>query len=754
MRKVIFLSVLLIFSVTAEHLVAQDCRDYSSTMPFLGVHFKLNNDLLLFDDFLLVIEEEGERWQVGVYDPTSPADLPLVARCRLPVYAGDWLKVHENLVFGCASWAVAVMDFTDPHEPRFLKKWELGGDFRDLHIQDNLMYVANNWQSLQVWEISDLAAPVLLNEILVPGAYVGKVEFQEGFLVVGTRNTLLTYSLEDPVNPVQVASVSSSPHSWGLLELQCFDHWVIARHADGLVIHDYSNPLEPALVETYTGPIDRFFSLDIQGEMALVSEPDVGVHVLDVSDFPTIQHQKTLGSSGSPYDALVLDGNALIRDYVILIQIVDIESYAPVDPLVTSTNLEETIWSLTIQGDYMYGLDTFSHPSQRGIRVMHLESEGATPQVGSLDIIGTGIDLFGDRISVPGYSAGIRFVDISDPENPTHLFDFSLPGICYGLTRDGTVLYTNQNISDPYSWENRVCMVDLNDPDSPQLLATSPDLGDDIKHLHGNQGSVLLVMGSGDVVSARMSPEDSQWGSSPAFEVLDRFQKPGYNYYRSSILADGMLYLAGGGTVTILDVSDPGDLRLVSSYRLPISGSPGYFTLHGTILYCATFKGIIALDVSDPASLRPLGFLDLGLHHTALVCTDEFLYACNQDFGMNTCYPACGDNPESPWIRPENFSEILNSEDETLKLGPIFPQPANPSVTIEYSAPAGSRARIGIYDLRGRLVRNWHLNVVGPSGRVTWNGLDRSGNTVASGTYFVQLRVGNAVQKKRVILVR
>ena len=60
-----------------------------------------------------------------------------------------------------------------------------------------------------------------------------------------------------------------------------------------------------------------------------------------------------------------------------------------------------------------------------------------------------------------------------------------------------------------------------------------------------------------------------------------------------------------------------------------------------------------------------------------------------------------------------------------------------------------------IYNLLGQQVKvlaNDFMN----AGRhlIDWNGLDTHGNSVASGVYFYELRAGNFVSKKKMLLLR
>jgi hypothetical protein len=91
-----------------------------------------------------------------------------------------------------------------------------------------------------------------------------------------------------------------------------------------------------------------------------------------------------------------------------------------------------------------------------------------------------------------------------------------------------------------------------------------------------------------------------------------------------------------------------------------------------------------------------------------------------------------------------------------LALAPPRPNPFRETASIEFTIPSGAgRARIAIYDGRGRLVRVLTDGAVG-RGRhvVVWDGTGHTGRRVAAGVYFCSLEVPGAVLARKVTLLR
>jgi len=88
-------------------------------------------------------------------------------------------------------------------------------------------------------------------------------------------------------------------------------------------------------------------------------------------------------------------------------------------------------------------------------------------------------------------------------------------------------------------------------------------------------------------------------------------------------------------------------------------------------------------------------------------------------------------------------------------LGPVYPNPFNPTVTIHFNLARACRARIHIYDPSGRLVRtllNMEL-VAGPQ-TIRWDGSNDLGHRVASGVYFCRLEASGFKLTRTIALVR
>ncbi len=95
-------------------------------------------------------------------------------------------------------------------------------------------------------------------------------------------------------------------------------------------------------------------------------------------------------------------------------------------------------------------------------------------------------------------------------------------------------------------------------------------------------------------------------------------------------------------------------------------------------------------------------------------------------------------------VKDKNISAV------NFSLGQNFPDPFNPSTKIKYSVPFTTHILLKVYDLLGNEVGTL-VNEEKPAGKyeVTWHAADLSG-----GVYFYQMKAGNFIQTKKMILLK
>jgi hypothetical protein len=134
-------------------------------------------------------------------------------------------------------------------------------------------------------------------------------------------------------------------------------------------------------------------------------------------------------------------------------------------------------------------------------------------------------------------------------------------------------------------------------------------------------------------------------------------------------------------------------------------------------------------------------------------------YVFNNDYAPGAAELTQGRAIRFTTEAPINYVAPLGIEDENLPTGfqlmPAYPNPFNPVTTIRYQLPTTSDVKMTVYDILGKEV-NVLLHEQKNSGTyaLQWNGTNRFGQPVASGTYFIIMEALNFNHFQKVLLIK
>ena len=220
--------------------------------------------------------------QFALYDITEPAS---------PVYLGISpdldLDIQTQLYQVCISGDYAylaltrlyVFDVSGSEPPALLGStyWNNSNRAKNMIVDGDYAYVATESRGLQILDVSDSAAPVLVSELIVDA---------------------LSYGVQKQGDFVFLTNFNSASHAEG----------------KGLHIIDVSSPESPALVASWETPGDAL-DVAVSGSTAYIADGDEGIHVLDVSDPSDPLFIRTFCPVGSVFVSLALtDDKAYISD--------------------------------------------------------------------------------------------------------------------------------------------------------------------------------------------------------------------------------------------------------------------------------------------------------------------------------------------------------------------------------------------------------------------------------------------------------
>jgi outer membrane protein assembly factor BamB len=299
-------------------------------------------------------------------------------------------------------------------------------------------------------------------------------------------------------------------------------------------------------------------------------------------------------------------------------------------------------------------------------------------------------------------------------------------------------------------------------------VSTTPALGPD--------GSVYVPCSNG-IIYAFSAGGNLKW----------TFDSGGAAFGTPFVGPDGALFFGSYG-YTFNALNPDGTLRwkyeLANATRgAPAVGNDGtlYFITQGSIMYAIGQDGVLKWNLSgvqfewEPWVYRPTGEI--------WVLREGKLTALNPDGMVKWIHPspfmtpATGSdgkiyaatnnsaNPRTGYLfvidmDEHNFGPVLVEEDRTIGSGSELPRritfaqnhpnPFNPSTTLSFILPASMHVTLIVYDITGQKVTELVDGIL-PAGThsSTWNA-----RGYASGVYFCTLRAGQAVETRKMLLVR
>lgn len=92
---------------------------------------------------------------------------------------------------------------------------------------------------------------------------------------------------------------------------------------------------------------------------------------------------------------------------------------------------------------------------------------------------------------------------------------------------------------------------------------------------------------------------------------------------------------------------------------------------------------------------------------------------------------------------------------ESFILNQNYPNPFNPQTTIEYILTSPSHVVLRIYNLRGQVIKTLVNEPQGTGMQIaTWTGENGQGQKVSSGVYIYQIKVGDFITRKKMLLIK
>lgn len=249
---------------------------------------------------------------VNGFDPTP------LGFVSIPGYANNVDVNNDQTAYVAAGSAgLQVVNVTDPRAPVIIGSLDTPGTAIDVRVVGTTVFIADGSAGLQIINAANPAAPVLLGTLDTPGdAQDVKVAGNIAYVADGVAGGLQIIDVSTPTAPVRLGSLDTEGNALGVDVVGTLA--VVAEETPfpGLRIINVADPRTPVLVGSITmtgGPKD----VDVEGDKAYVAAYSSGFSVVDLSVPSNPRVIGTIPGSGAgfvPRDVEVSDRFALAAE--------------------------------------------------------------------------------------------------------------------------------------------------------------------------------------------------------------------------------------------------------------------------------------------------------------------------------------------------------------------------------------------------------------------------------------------------------
>jgi len=232
----------------------------------------------------------------------------------------EGLLVHDDIVI-ISELGVSFVNVSNPLDPILVNRFFDGGGAHTTRLRDDLLFVADHHQGMEILNISDLNNIMKLTNVPV-SEDTASIDITNDLAYISAYEGLYIYNISDPYSP-QIVGTYYSTNPYGYLKI--FNNYALISTPSGIEVLDISNPTNPVKVGKI-GDWGQIRHFQIVGNILYGANMDRGVEIYDISN---LQRSKLLGrfhDGGKPAYIHVIDHIAFVADYEDGLEIIDFDN--------------------------------------------------------------------------------------------------------------------------------------------------------------------------------------------------------------------------------------------------------------------------------------------------------------------------------------------------------------------------------------------------------------------------------------------
>lgn len=545
---------------------------------WLGSHSKLGDvrRIIVQNDRALLFNRQGQVTMIDI----SRAEMP-TTWATYPVRAAvQAIALHGRETLVASGQDVQQLNF-NAQAPQISNEGldvgrgvNFGGERRG-YIDGDIIYVADWFSGIHLYDIHKPDHPVLLSSFHTPGSAKGIIVRDGIAYVADDDHGLQIVDVHDPLQPKLIANLPTPGLAY--IPKLVGDILYLAGHRGGFQIIDVHNVTKPRLITSVETP-GMAWGIAIDGSTAYVADDQAGLLLIDVSDANKARLLGEFNPGGRAEDVMVRNGIAYVSFFDQGVYVLDVHDPAApkeLSHLLTPGNAR----GIAVQNDTLYLADWLA-----GVEVVDIHDPAQPRLVGSYDTPGAawGVNVRGDNVYVSDWWGGFMVLNVKDPQRPMLAGRYHERGRVEQIAAKDNFLFTANGSGGMQVFDNKnplnptwVTGVDTDHPADRILL------NNDVVFLGQNNGTVSLI----DIKNPFESYEIGEL-SLPAPAVA-MAAKGDFAYFAIPKLG-----------IIIADVSTPRWPKEIARYIAPVTD----MWLNGDTLYVLTPSAVLQrLDVSEPS---------------------------------------------------------------------------------------------------------------------------------------------------------
>ncbi|MHA1124709.1 MAG: hypothetical protein ACTSO7_03305 [Candidatus Heimdallarchaeota archaeon] len=302
-----------------------------------------------------------------------------------------------------------------------------------MHIEGTYLYLIENYYDLEVYDISDLAEPVLLSSYEnLDLDYDSKMIIQNNLIYIyGEYGTFYILDCSNPLAITEVVEYTSLPYMTNF----AINNWSLNLITDTeYQIYDFQNFATPTLIGDYSNTSAVYTDFTIKGNYTYLLDSTRGFEIVDASNNSDLlfAYKSTLNETHMFSTFYINETSLFIFDDTDdILYIFDI-SLPLIPSLITSSEIYDNIDWIYIKGTLLFSLlDTYLAIADVSelTTPQHLSYYDSEYYVFFLTIVyyNQHIILHNDYIAELQERFPIHIVNINDPSHPVHIYPTDNP---------------------------------------------------------------------------------------------------------------------------------------------------------------------------------------------------------------------------------------------------------------------------------------------------------------------------------------